>query len=82
MKRKIKVVTSATKEAFESVWCDPAPAVIPDCDDSVDIHEAELPVERIEADVPRFSNSPVLCCFFKRRPCPVTHTHTHNEPFY
>ena len=24
------VVTSAINEAFESVWCDPAPAVMPD----------------------------------------------------
>ena len=54
------------KEALESVWWEPP--VMPDCDDSVDIQEAELPVERIDAEVPRFSSSPVLCCFFKRRP--------------
>jgi hypothetical protein len=34
----------------------------------VDRHEAELPVDRMEEDVPRFSSSPVLCCFFSRRP--------------
>lgn len=54
------------KEALESVWWEPP--VMPDCDDSVDIQDAELPVERIDAEVPLFSNSPVLCCFFRRRP--------------
>lgn len=50
-------------EALESVWWEPA--VKPD---SVDIQEAVLPVERMEAEVPLFSSSPVLCCFFKRKP--------------
>lgn len=44
---------------------------MPDCDDSVDIQEADEPVERMEADIPRFSSSPVLCCFFSRKPLEI-----------
>ena len=51
-------------------------AVMADCEDSVDIHDAELPVERMDADVPLFSNSPVLCCFFRRRPCNALNRHS------